>query len=195
MKTWSRILVSWVDSEAIGHTPLLVEPLSGRVHSPRYSIVTLRPSAGPVQSLSEYCHPTAESLRRTYVQQSNHWHRRRLLRPRRERPCRRAAKEGDEVAPSKANAHLVLPCREAQWIAPYEVFPRALGVDRSSGREVVGTACSLIMSDSSVIMVLTHRSLQYSGTERRSTHIYISFVVWTAETVPHGCKISWFQNR
>ena len=83
-----------------------------------------------------------------------------LLRARRHRRNRRAAEEGDEVAPSKANAHLVLPCREAQWIAPYEVFPRALGVDRSSGREVVGTACSLIMSDSSVIMVLPHLSLQ-----------------------------------
>jgi hypothetical protein len=33
-----------------------------------------------------------------------------LLLLRRERPCRRAAEPGDEVAPSKANAHLALPC-------------------------------------------------------------------------------------
>jgi hypothetical protein len=36
-------------------------------------------------------------------------HARRLLRPCRERPCRRAAKPDDEVAPSKANGHLALP--------------------------------------------------------------------------------------
>jgi hypothetical protein len=33
-----------------------------------------------------------------------------LLRLRRERPRRRAAESGDEVAPSKANAHLALLC-------------------------------------------------------------------------------------
>ena len=33
-----------------------------------------------------------------------------LLRARRERPRRRAAECGYEVAPSKANAHLPLPC-------------------------------------------------------------------------------------
>ena len=33
-----------------------------------------------------------------------------LLRPCRERPRRRAAKERDEFAPSKANPHLALPC-------------------------------------------------------------------------------------
>jgi hypothetical protein len=36
----------------------------------------------------------------------------RLLRPRRQRPGRRAAESGDEVAPSKKNAHLALPVRE-----------------------------------------------------------------------------------
>ena len=36
---------------------------------------------------------------------------RRLLRPRRERPCRRAAERSDEFAPSKAKPHLPLPCR------------------------------------------------------------------------------------
>ena len=35
---------------------------------------------------------------------------RRLLRVRRERPCRRAAESSDEIAPSKANAHLTLSC-------------------------------------------------------------------------------------
>jgi hypothetical protein len=35
-----------------------------------------------------------------------------LLRPRRERPCRRAAKSSDEFAPSKPNAHVPLPCEE-----------------------------------------------------------------------------------
>src|SRR6516162_4027501 len=33
-----------------------------------------------------------------------------LLRPRRERPRRRAAEERDELAPPKANAHLALLC-------------------------------------------------------------------------------------
>ena len=35
-----------------------------------------------------------------------------LLRVRRERPRRRAAESGNEFAPSKANAHLPLLCRE-----------------------------------------------------------------------------------
>jgi hypothetical protein len=34
-----------------------------------------------------------------------------LLRARRQRPCRRAAEERDELAPSKANAHLALLVR------------------------------------------------------------------------------------
>ena len=37
--------------------------------------------------------------------QPDHWHR-PLLRPRRERPDRRATESSDEFAPSKANAHL-----------------------------------------------------------------------------------------
>jgi hypothetical protein len=35
------------------------------------------------------------------------------LRARRDRPCHRAAEPNDEFAPSKANAHLPLPCEEA----------------------------------------------------------------------------------
>jgi hypothetical protein len=38
-----------------------------------------------------------------------------LLRPRRERPRRRAAKRSNEFAPSKKNAHLALP-----YLEPYE---------------------------------------------------------------------------
>ena len=37
--------------------------------------------------------------------------RRALLRPRRERPSRRAAEPSDEFAPSKPNAHVPLPVR------------------------------------------------------------------------------------
>src|SRR5262249_31403050 len=43
-------------------------------------------------------------------------HRHRLLlRMRRERPCRRAADKRDELAPSKANAHLALPLCEGTY--------------------------------------------------------------------------------
>jgi hypothetical protein len=38
-----------------------------------------------------------------------------LLRARRERPRRRAAKERDELAPSKENAHMPLPCQGTLW--------------------------------------------------------------------------------
>jgi hypothetical protein len=42
-------------------------------------------------------------------QQADPLHVARLLRPRRERPRRRAAESSDEFAPSKKNAHLPLP--------------------------------------------------------------------------------------
>ena len=38
-----------------------------------------------------------------------------LLRPRRERPNRRAAECSDEFAPSKAEPHLALPCQGTLW--------------------------------------------------------------------------------
>jgi hypothetical protein len=52
-------------------------------------------------------------LRIVFVERQEHAdapHAVALLRPRRERPCRRAAECGHEFAPSKANAHLALPC-------------------------------------------------------------------------------------
>ena len=62
---------------------------------------------------------------------TNHRHG-RLLPPRGERPnCRRAAEPGDEIAPSKANAHLALPStwpsRPQQWIKPEGAGQQAFG--------------------------------------------------------------------
>jgi hypothetical protein len=54
--------------------------------------------AGFLQALTEGRHIGCVPARRCAVEESDHWHR-RLLRPRRERPRRRAAKPCDELPP------------------------------------------------------------------------------------------------
>jgi hypothetical protein len=72
---------------------------------------------GPTQARKRLSEPRDASLRPGIVFLVRHEHADpphapALLRTRRDRPSRRAAECGDEVAPSKANAHLPLLCRE-----------------------------------------------------------------------------------
>src|SRR5262245_10782175 len=53
--------------------------------------------AGLFQGLTKAAQAIADRLGRSVVEESDHWHR-RLLRARRERPCRRAPKRRDERA-------------------------------------------------------------------------------------------------
>jgi hypothetical protein len=50
------------------------------------------------QAISECCYAEGTSLWKASSQNSDHWYR-RLLRPRRRRPCRRAPKPCDELPP------------------------------------------------------------------------------------------------
>jgi hypothetical protein len=54
--------------------------------------------AGFFQALKERAHKVREQVRRSTIEKPDHRHR-RLLRTRRERPCRRAAEQRDELAP------------------------------------------------------------------------------------------------
>jgi hypothetical protein len=72
---------------------------------------------GPAQARKRLRERRNESLRQRIVFVERHEHADAphppaLLRPRRERPCCRAAERSDEFAPSKANAHQPLPCEE-----------------------------------------------------------------------------------
>src|SRR3974390_3546412 len=51
-----------------------------------------------VQALENRCEPFLETLGRPAIEKPDHRHR-RLLRARRERPCRRATEKCDELAP------------------------------------------------------------------------------------------------
>jgi hypothetical protein len=50
------------------------------------------------EALTEYTHTLRHSVRRSGVEEPDHWHR-LLLCTRRERPCSRSTKERDELAP------------------------------------------------------------------------------------------------
>jgi hypothetical protein len=63
---------------------------------------------GFTQPFAKCRNQTCARFRKTKVEMSDHWHR-PLLRPRCDRPSRRAAESGDEFAPSKAKPHLVPP--------------------------------------------------------------------------------------
>src|SRR6516162_3610661 len=79
--------------------------------------------AGFAQSLEESSHPTWVLAGRSAMQISDPRHY-RLLRARRERPRRRAAESGDEIAPSKVNAHLPLPRPRRLGISAHARLPR-----------------------------------------------------------------------
>src|SRR5262249_3828520 len=74
-----------------------------------------------IQALSDQCVERRVNGRRTGAKNSNHWHR-WLLRPRRERPRRRAAEQRGKLAPSNAECHLIPPAGGAHGrIAPLSV--------------------------------------------------------------------------
>jgi hypothetical protein len=70
---------------------------------------------GPTQARKGLRERRDESLRHVFVAPHEHAdapHAVALLRSCRERPCRSAAEPSDEIAPSKANPHVPLPCEE-----------------------------------------------------------------------------------
>src|SRR6516162_5921346 len=79
------------------------------------------------QSLAKSREAICAPFGRTGIENPNWWYR-RLLRTRRERPRRRAAESSDEIAPSKKNAHLALPCEPVD-----QVGDRGSTGDRTSG--------------------------------------------------------------
>src|SRR5262249_48598636 len=81
----------------------------------RYSITTFSPSTMS-EALTEYAHTLRHSVRRSGVEEPDHWHR-LLLCTRRERPRRRAAEQRDELAPTAVDRHVALPWEimPTQW--------------------------------------------------------------------------------
>src|SRR5262245_2810043 len=73
--------------------------------------------AGLLQTIAERGHIKCIAAGRRAVKEPDHWHR-RLLRPRRERPSRRAAEQRDELPPFRARAHSITSSARASSVTP-----------------------------------------------------------------------------
>src|SRR5262249_53099417 len=131
------------------HWQLVVSPLGPAVFNPQ--VLTLD-VAGLFQALAERRRVVCERLRRATMQKPNH-RQRRLLRARRDRPCRRTAEKRDELAPA---AHSITSSARASNVG---------GISRPSA-----LAAFRLITSSYLVGACTGRSAGFSPLRIRSTY-------------------------